>query len=101
MITSEPSLRPGLALAMGNGDEAIHNEDLGGALALADGSFLTFRSAHAPGFARLGSWAYLATAMAILVGIAAVILMHRIAGRLRDLTRATGEIGHGKVVPVW
>lgn len=100
MIASEPSLGPGLALAMDGGDEVLHQDDLGGALALADGSFLTFRSAHAPGLARLGSWAYLATAMAILVGVAAVILMHRIAGPLRDLTRATGEIGHGKVVPV-
>lgn len=100
MIASEPSLGPGLALAMAGGDEALHQEDLGGELALADGSFLTFRSAHAPGLARLGSWAYLATAMAILVGLAAVVLMHRIAGPLRDLTRATGEIGHGKVVPV-
>ncbi|WP_027172944.1 ATP-binding protein [Methylobacterium sp. 10] len=100
MIASEPSLEPGLALAMDSGHEALHQEDLGGALALADGSFLTFRSAHAPGLARLGSWAYLATAMAILVGVAAVVLMHRIAGPLRDLTRATAEIGHGKVVPV-
>ncbi|WP_232627755.1 ATP-binding protein [Methylobacterium sp. Leaf118] len=100
MIASEPSLGPGLALAMDGGDEALHQDDLGGALALADGSFLTFRSAHGPGLARLGSWAYLATAMAILVGVAAVVLMHRIAGPLRDLTRATGEIGHGKVVPV-
>lgn len=100
MIASEPTLGPGLALAMGGGEDAIHQEDLGGALKLADGSFLTFRSAHAPGLARLGSWAYLATAMAILVGVAAVVLMHRIAGPLRDLTRATGEIGHGKVVPV-
>ena len=100
MLSLEPSLAPGLALAMGGGDEAAHQEDLGGALALADGSFLTFRSAHAPGLARLGSWAYLATAMAILVGVAAVVLMHRIAGPLRDLTKATGEIGHGRVVPV-
>ncbi|WP_419953289.1 ATP-binding protein [Methylobacterium sp.] len=100
MLSLEPGLGPGLALAMGGGDEAVHQEDLGGALALADGSFLTFRSAHAPGLARLGSWAYLATAMAILVGVAAVVLMHRIAGPLRDLTRATGEIGHGRVVPV-
>lgn len=100
MIAAKPSLEPGLALAMGGGDEGIHQEDLAGALALADGSFLIFRSAHAPGLARLGPWAYLATAMAIFVGIAAVILMHRIAGPLRDLTRATGEIGHGRVVPV-
>nr|WP_246748045.1 ATP-binding protein [Methylobacterium sp. SD274] len=100
MVASEPSLGPGLALAMGGGGEAIHEEDLAGALALVDGSFLTFHSAHAPSLARLGSWAYLATAMAILVGVAAVVLIHRIAGPLRDLTRATGEIGHGKVVPV-
>ncbi|NEU14327.1 HAMP domain-containing protein [Methylobacterium sp. BTF04] len=99
MMSLEPSLGSGLALAMG-GDEAIHQEDLGGALTLVDGSFLTFRSAHAPSMARLGPWAYLATAMAILVGIAAVVLMHRIAGPLRDLTRATGEIGHGTVVLV-
>lgn len=99
MIAFEPSLSPGLALAMG-GDQSIHDEDLVGALTLADGSFLTFRSAHAPSLARLGSWAYLSTAMAVLVGVAAVVLMHRIAGPLRDLTRTTGEIGHGKVVPV-
>jgi hypothetical protein len=96
MVASEPSLGPGLALAMGGDGEAIHEEDLAGALALVDGSFLTFHSAHAPSLARLGSWAYLATAMAILVGVAAVVLIHRIAGPLRDLTRATGEIGHGK-----
>ena len=100
MFAPEPSPGPGLALAMGAGDEAVHQVDLGGALALADGGFLTFRSAHAPGIARLGSWAYLAPVMAILVGIAAVVLVHRIAGPLRDLTKATGEIGHGKVVPV-
>lgn len=100
MIASEPSLGPGVALAMGGGNEAIHEEDLAGALALVDGSFLTFRSAHAPGLARHGSWAYLATAMAIFVGVAAVVLMHRIAGPLRDLTRVTAEIGHDKVVPI-
>lgn len=100
MLSLEPSLGPGLALAMGIGDEAVHQEDLGGAIPLADGSFLTFRSAHAPGIARLGPWAYLSTAMAILVGVAAVVLMHGIAGPLRNLTRATGRIGHGVVVPV-
>ena len=80
MISLAPSLGNGLALAMGAGDEAGHQEDLGGALALPDGSFLTFRSAHAPHLARLGPWAYLSTAMAIFVGVAAVVLMHRIAG---------------------
>ena len=100
MISLEPNLGNGLALAMVAGEEADHQGDLGGALALPDGSFLTFHSAHAPGLARLGLWAYLSTAMAILVGVAAVLLMHRIAGPLRDLTRATGEIGHGEVVPV-
>ncbi len=100
MISLAPSLGNGLALAMGAGDEAGHQEDLGGALALPDGSFLTFRSAHAPHLARLGPWAYLSTAMAIFVGVAAVVLMHRIAGPLRDLTCATGKIGHGEVVPV-
>ncbi|GJD97568.1 ATP-binding protein [Methylobacterium iners] len=100
MISLDPDLGKGLALAMDVGDEVAHQEDLTGALALADGSFLTFRSAHAPSLARIGPWAYLSTAMAILVGVAAVILMHRIAGPLRDLTRATGEIGHGKVVPI-
>jgi hypothetical protein len=42
-------------------------------------------------------WASLATAMAILVGGAAVVLMHRIAGPLRELTQATARIGHGTV----
>ena len=49
---------------------------------------------------QVAPWASLATAMAILVGGAAVVLMHRIAGPLRELTQATARIGHGTVVLV-
>jgi signal transduction histidine kinase len=49
-------------------------------------------------------WALLATAMAILVGLAAVVLTHRIARPLRTLGRITGLIGdaagQGRVIPV-
>ncbi|GJD73621.1 ATP-binding protein [Methylobacterium goesingense] len=101
MVAVEPSFGNELALAIGSDNEAIHQEEeLGGALALPDSSFLTFRFAHAPSLARLGPWPYLSTAMAILVGIASVFLMHRIAGPLRDLTRITGKIGHGDVVVI-
>lgn len=100
VLDREPVLGSGLSLALAAPDEPLHQQDLRGAFPLPDGSFLTFRSAHAPGLVRLAPWAYLATAMAIIVGIAAVVLVHRIAGPLRELTRATGRIGHGKVVPV-
>lgn len=99
ILEIEPVLGTGLALAMA-ADEPLHQQDLRGAFPLPDGSFLTFRSAHGPGLVHLTPWAYLATAMAILVGMAAVVLVHRIAGPLRELTRATGRIGHGTVVPV-
>ncbi|MCJ2045817.1 ATP-binding protein [Methylobacterium sp. J-078] len=98
LTSLDPSLAAGLALTFDAGDP-LH-QDLGGSLPLADGSLLTFRSAHAPSTARRNPWAFLATGMAVLVGLAAVILTHRIAGPLRDLTRATGLIGHGRVVPV-
>nr|USU33323.1 ATP-binding protein [Methylobacterium sp. OTU13CASTA1] len=95
----DPSLGPGLSLAMEGGDP-LHANDLAGSLVLPDGTTLTFRSAHAPSLALRNPWAFLATAMAILVGLAAVILMHGIAGPLRTLTRLTGLIGHGQVVAV-
>nr|WP_245524554.1 hypothetical protein [Methylobacterium nonmethylotrophicum] len=95
VLEAEPVLGPGLALALGAPDEPLRQRDLRGAFPLPDGDYLTFRSAHAPGLARLGPWAFLATAMAILVGVAAVVLVHRIAGPLRELTRATERIGRG------
>ena len=100
VLEIEPVLGPGLKLVLTAPDEPLHQQDLHGAFPLPDGSVLTFRSAHAPGLVRLAPWAYLATAMAILVGVAAVVLVHRIAGPLRELTHATGRIGHGTVVPV-
>lgn len=99
ILEIEPVLGPGLLLAMA-ADEPLHQQDLRGAFPLPDGSLLTFRSAHGPGLVNLAPWAYLATAMAILVGLAAVVLVHQIAGPLRELTRRTGQIGHGTVVPV-
>ncbi|MGU3360587.1 ATP-binding protein [Methylobacterium sp. M6A4_1b] len=96
----DPSLGGGLALALEGGDDPLHRNDLAGTLVLPDGSALTFRSAHAPSLALRNPWASLATAMAVLVGLAAVLLMHRIAGPLRGLTRLTGLIGHGRRVPV-
>lgn len=95
-----PSLGNGLRLAPEAPDDPIHREDLRGALALPDGSYLTFRSAHAPPLTGLRSWTLLATAMTILVGAAAVLLMHRIAGPLRALAGATRRIGLGERVPV-
>lgn len=100
VLEVEPVLGPKLALTLAAPDEPLRQRDLRGAFPLPDGGYLTFRSAHAPGLARLGAWAYLATAMAILVGVAAVVVVHRIAGPLRELTRATGRIGRGAVVPV-
>jgi signal transduction histidine kinase len=100
VLEAEPVLGPGLALALGAPDEPLRQRDLRGAFPLPDGDYLTFRSAHAPGLVRLGPWAFLATAMAILVGVAAVVVVHRIAGPLRELTRATERIGRGAVVPV-
>ena len=100
MAAIEPSLGLGLMLAMEGGEDPLHQRDLGGAFRLPDGSFLTFRSAHGPSLGPVGPWAYLSTAMAILVGVAAVILMHRIAKPLRNLARRTGEIGYGPPVPV-
>ena len=100
LVDLEPALGPGLALTLEVRDDPLHPPDLRGVVPLPDGSVLTFRSAHAPGLARLAPWAYLATAMAVLVGASAVFLVHWIAGPLRDLTRATQRIGHGTVVPV-
>lgn len=100
----DPSLGTGLSLAMEGDADPMHRLDLGGTLALADGSQLTFHSAHASGMALRNPWAVLATAMAILVGLAAVLLTHRIARPLRTLGRITGLIGdaagQGRVVPV-
>jgi signal transduction histidine kinase len=96
----EPVLGQGLALSQDAPGEPFHRQDLRGALPLPDGSFLTFRSAHSPDAAHRMPWALLATAMTILVGVAAVVLMHRIAGPLRALTRATMRIGHGTVVRI-
>lgn len=100
ILELQPSLGTSLVLAMGDREDALHAEDLSGALALPDGGFLTFRSAHAPNFARLGAWAFVSTAMAILVGLAAVLLVHRIAKPLRNLTQATEAIGNGPLVTV-
>ncbi|AWN42572.1 ATP-binding protein [Methylobacterium durans] len=100
LLELEPVLGPGLDLALAAPDEPLHQQDLRGTSPLPDGSVLTFRSAHAPGLVRIAPWAFLATAMAVLVGVAAVVLMHRIAGPLRALTRATSRIGQGMVVSV-
>lgn len=100
LLDLEPVLGPGLVVALEAPDEPLHQQDLRGTFPLPDGSVLTFRSAHAPGLVRIAPWAYLATAMAIIVGIAAVVLVHRIASPLRELTRATGRIGRGTVVSV-
>ncbi|KQO68285.1 histidine kinase [Methylobacterium sp. Leaf111] len=100
----DPSLGPNLSLVMEGDADPLHRLDLGGTLALPDGSQLTFHSAHASGMALSNPWAMLATAMAILVGLAAVLLTHRIARPLRALGHLTGLIGHavgqGRVVPV-
>ncbi|MFE1597481.1 ATP-binding protein [Methylobacterium sp. ID0610] len=100
LLTLEPTLGPGLSLVLEAPDEPLHRQDLRGSFPLSDGSFLTFRSAHAPSLVDAAPWASLATAMAILVGVASVVLMHWIAGPLRELTHATGLIGHGTVVRV-
>lgn len=100
ILEREPVLGPGIVLTLDASDDPLHQQDLHGTIPLPDGSALTFRSAHAPSLLRLAPWAFLATAMAILVGGAAVVLMHRIAGPLRELTRATGRIGHGTIVRV-
>lgn len=100
----DPGLGTGLSLAMVGDTDPLHRLDLHGTLALPDGSALTFHSAHASGMALPNPWALLATAMAILVGLAAVVLTHRIARPLRTLGRITGLIGdaagQGRVVPV-
>lgn len=100
VLALEPVLGPTLSLALEMPDEPLHQQDLRGALALADGSVLTFRSAHSPSSLQLGRWVVLSTVMAILVGLAAVVLMHRIAGPLRELARATARIGHGSIIAV-
>jgi signal transduction histidine kinase len=100
ILALQPSLGTRLVLSMENHSDPIGQPDLHGALALPDGSFVTFRSAHSPSLARLGPWTFLSTAVAILVGVAAVLLIHRIASPLRELTRATSQIGHGSVIPV-
>lgn len=100
----DSSLGTGLSLAMEGDTDPLHRLDLGGTLALADGSQLAFHSAHASGMALRNPWAMLATAMAILVGLAAVFLTSRIARPLRALGHITGLIGHavgqGRMVPV-
>ncbi|KMO19678.1 ATP-binding protein [Methylobacterium indicum] len=100
LLTLEPVLGPSLVLTMEAQDEPLHRQDLRGTFRLPDGSGLTFRSAHAPSLVQVAPWASLATVMAILVGVAAVGLMHRIAGPLRELTQATSRIGRGSVVRV-
>ncbi|AWN36167.1 ATP-binding protein [Methylobacterium radiodurans] len=100
ILAREPVLGADIVLTLDASDDPLHQQDLHGIVPLPDGSVLTFRSAHAPSLVRLAPWTFLATAMAILVGGAAVVLMHRIAGPLRDLTRATGRIGHGPIVRV-
>ncbi|GJD98725.1 ATP-binding protein [Methylobacterium isbiliense] len=100
LLALEPTLGPELSLILEAPDEPLHRQDLRGSFPLPDGSLLTFRSAHAPSLVDAAPWASLATAMAILVGAAAVALMHWIAGPLRGLTHATGLIGHGTVVRV-
>ena len=98
LLALEPVLGPGLVLTLEAPDEPLHRQDLRGIFRLPDASVLTFRSAHAPSLVPVASWAWLATGMAILVGVAAVVLMHRIAGPLRELTQATDRIGHGASV---
>ncbi|MFC6790672.1 ATP-binding protein [Methylobacterium komagatae] len=98
LVALEPILDPGLTLTLEAPNEPLHRQDLRGSFPLLDGGALTFRSAHGPSLNPVTPWASLATAMAILIGVAAVVLMHRIAGPLRELTQATGRIGHGAVV---
>ena len=83
----------------GPGD-GLDFDELKGTLALPDGTFLNFRSAHSPALVRLGPWALMSTVVATLVGLAAVLLVHRLATPLRELARLTGEIGRGTPVPV-
>ncbi len=55
VLALEPVLGPTLSLALEMPDEPLHQQDLRGALALADGSVLTFRSAHSPSSLQLGA----------------------------------------------
>ena len=96
----DPTLAPELTLWMQKPDETHPHEDMYGLIALRDGSYLTFRSDHAPPLASPASWASLTSLMAILVVIAALFLMHRIAVPLREVTRATGRIGGGETVSI-
>ena len=100
MLAVEPALAPGLKLEMDAGEDPLHRSDLSGTSELPDGSVLTFRSAHVPDITRANPWAFLSTAMAILVGVTAVVLMHWTAAPLRDLARFTGRIGRGALVSV-
>ncbi|WP_244641986.1 ATP-binding protein [Chelatococcus reniformis] len=100
VLTLEPGLGAGLALSMEGPADALHQQDLRGAVALSDGSFLTFRSAHSPRLALLGPWVFLSTVMTILVGLAAVGLVHRIARPLRVLNQAADRIGRERPVLV-
>lgn len=92
ILALDPSLGPDLTLWMQKPGETLHHEDMYGALPLRDGSYLTFRSDHAPRLPGPGSWSILSSAMAALVVLAALVLMHRIAGPLRELARATSRI---------
>lgn len=96
----EPSLGDQLSITLGKSDDVIHHRELRGAIELQDHSFLVFRSDHPPELIQLGPWALLSTLMTIMVGGAAVFLMNRIAGPLRELARATALIGQGGNVEV-
>ncbi|MBX9931228.1 MAG: HAMP domain-containing protein [Methylobacterium sp.] len=74
--------------------------DLHGEMRLPDGSFLTFQSAHTPDLVRVGYWAMLSTLMALAVGVASILVVHRIASPLRNLAKATDRIGRGVPVTV-
>lgn len=95
----DPGLGAGLSLALDADADSLHRNDLDGTLTLADASVLTFRSAHAPGVSDSVPWSVLATTMPVLVGIAAVLLIHWIAGPLRDwkvpATATPGEQASG------
>lgn len=101
LIDLEPALgRQELHLGTGRVTGGTELAELQGTLALADGTFLNFRSDHAPNLIRLGPWVLIATAMAVGVGTVSVLFVHRVAAPLRELASATGEIGRGVRVHV-
>ena len=93
-----PSLGSGLVLSLEEPGSPLHQMEISGAVPLADGSHLTFRSAHAPPRLQDGFWERVSVAMGVLVVLLALALMHWIASPLRHLARATARIGTGESV---